>query len=344
MKIALCILSRNEGILHIRSALQTLGHEVCMLSLNSFETSCSYIEKKCDELGLHRMRRQFDESRFATYIETISAWHPERLLFVNLPDTVFSYEEMCRIREAAHAISCSLCVWMIDVCERREALLDFCRLFDTVASYERTDAAWISSHGVPARFVPVGYTDAYGRQGGLQEKEQDILFIGTPYRSRLRLLEDLAKGIQKQLVGVRLRVIGPFWERRYPWKKFLFRFRYRMLYPCVENRMVSPEEAAKCYAMSRICVNLHRVDARGCNPRTYEILAAGGFELVDKRDDYDILVPNQDLVAFENVTTMIEKIRYYLDHESERLAIAKNGQSKVREARSMPEMLRMVLR
>ena len=90
MKIALCILSRNEGILHIRSALQTLGHEVCMLSLNSFETSCSYIEKKCDELGLHRMRRQFDESRFATYIETISAWHPERLLFVNLPDTVFS--------------------------------------------------------------------------------------------------------------------------------------------------------------------------------------------------------------------------------------------------------------
>lgn len=342
MKIALAILSRNESVLHIRSSLRALGHEVRMLSLDPFEMSCSYIEKKCDELGLHGRRRRFDTARFATYIETLSVWRPERMLFVNLPDSVFSYEEMCRIRETAQAVCCSLCVWMVDVCTRSEALLDFCGLFDTVASYERADAAWISSHGVPARFVPVGYADVYGQQTLSQEKEQDILFIGTPYRSRLHLLETLAKDVRKYAEGGLL-VIGPFWERRYPWKKFLFRLRYPTLYRCVENRAVPPEEAARYYTVSRICLNLHRTDANGCNPRTYEILASGGFELVDVRGDYDILIPDQDLVVFENVEAMVEKIRYYLAHETERLTIANSGQSKVREVRSMREMLRMVL-
>ena len=341
MKIALAILSRNESVLHISAALRALGHEVRILSLDPFAMCCSYLEKKCDEFGLHGRRRHFDESRFAAYIDMISTWRPERILFVNLPDSIFSYEEMCRIRETAHAVHCVLCVWIVDVCARSEALLSFCRLFDTVSSYERTDVEWIASHNVSASFVPLGYADAYGRQESLPEKEQDIVFVGTPYRSRLRLLEALAKDVQ-QYAG-RLLVVGPFWERRYPWKKLLFRLRYPMLYPCVENRVISPEEAARYYAASRICLNLHRSDASGCNPRTYEILAVGGFELVDARSDYDILTPDQDLVVFEDVEAMVEKIRYYLTHEMERLAIANKGQSKVRDVRSMREMIRMVL-
>ena len=39
----------------------------------------------------------------------------------------------------------------------------------------------------------------------------------------------------------------------------------------------------------------------------------------------------EDLAVYENETDLIEKIRYYLEHEEERMQIAENGQRKVRE-------------
>ena len=194
---------------------------------------------------------------------------------------------------------------------------------------------------MPARFLPVGYADVYGRIRSRGEAEQDVLFIGTPYHSRLRLLEQAAQ--RARVEDWRLRVIGPFWERRYPWKRLSLRLRYPALYPCVENRTVSPREAAELYAASRICLNLHREDASGCNPRTYEILAAGGFELLDVRADYDILRPGQDLDTFRDEAELLAKIRYYLSHEGQRAALARCGQEAVLETRSMREMLRRLL-
>lgn len=337
MKIALSILSRNEEVLCVRRLLESLGHEVCMLSLDPFETHCSYVERKLAQLGFHGLRRRFDMARLDAHLDVLSNWQPDRLFFLNLPDDVFSYEQMQAVRKAAQKAGCPLCAWIVDICKRSDALLDFCRLFDSVASYEKADAEWLFAHGIPARFLPLGYSEVYAEQETCFEKEQDILFIGTPYRSRLHLLEQVA--LQACEEGWKLRVIGPLWAHRYPWKKLQFRLRYPALYPCVENRVTSPEEAARLYAASRICLNLHHADAKGCNPRTYEILAVGGFELVDQREDYDILRPGQDLVSFTDAYDLLRKIRYYLIHDEERRMIGEKGQNSVLGIRSRRTIL-----
>lgn len=341
MRVALGILPRNDAILQIGIALRALGHEVRTLSLEPYASRASYAAKKLDRLGWKEARRRFDAARLADHLAVLHTWRPQRLLFVSLPDDVFSYADMCEIRRAAQDVGCALSVWHVDVCERTDAVVAFCALFDRVCSYERKDAEWLSAHGLPARFCPVGYAEAYATPAAARAAEHDILFIGTPYRARVSLLGRLARESAKR--GWRLCVVGSFWERQYPWKKLLFRLRHPALYACVRNGTVSPAQAAALYARSRICLNLHREDAGGCNPRTYEILAAGGMEILDAREDYDILSPGRDMETFRTEAELLEKIAYYLSHEAERASMARCGKKTVWKRRATRELLQNVL-
>lgn len=46
-------------------------------------------------------------------------------------------------------------------------------------------------------------------------------------------------------------------------------------------------------------------------------------------DFLDDFVPGEDLVYYESKEDLLQKVVYYLDHEEERKAIAKNGHDKV---------------
>jgi spore maturation protein CgeB len=63
--------------------------------------------------------------------------------------------------------------------------------------------------------------------------------------------------------------------------------------------------------------------------RDFEVPACGGFYLVEHTPDYaDFFIPSQEVESWRTVGELIEKIRYYLDHESERAAIAAAGQRR----------------
>jgi spore maturation protein CgeB len=61
--------------------------------------------------------------------------------------------------------------------------------------------------------------------------------------------------------------------------------------------------------------------------RVFEVPAAGGFMLTAKSDDDigEYYVPGKEIVVFETVPELMEKIQYYLSHDKERQAIAKAG-------------------
>ena len=60
--------------------------------------------------------------------------------------------------------------------------------------------------------------------------------------------------------------------------------------------------------------------------RAFDILGAGGFLLTNYQADFmDCYVPGEDFIYYENKQDMLSKIDYYLTHEDERIAIAKNG-------------------
>ncbi len=122
------------------------------------------------------------------------------------------------------------------------------------------------------------------------------------------------------------------------------------------GKRFTEEDAVKIYNYSKININLHSsmwhwdVNPSGdfLNPRVYEILGCGGFQLVDRRRYLKgIFEDGKDLVVFDSVEDLRKKIRYYLDNEAERSTIAKHGYNTVRKhhtyERRVSEMMNIIL-
>ena len=88
---------------------------------------------------------------------------------------------------------------------------------------------------------------------------------------------------------------------------------------------------------------LHLPAHKGVNPRTFEIMATGSFQLIDEREDYAGLVTERDMVIFRSTEELIEKISYYLAHEDERERIAAHGHAAVLGRYSMEASLNRIL-
>ncbi len=104
------------------------------------------------------------------------------------------------------------------------------------------------------------------------------------------------------------------------------------------NVRLEPEEYVKIFNASQINLNLHSsvthpgVDPIGdfANPRTFEIAACGGFQIVDTRDDMpEMFEIGREIVTFSNIDDLREKIDYYLNHPGERKEIAEAGKRRV---------------
>lgn len=67
--------------------------------------------------------------------------------------------------------------------------------------------------------------------------------------------------------------------------------------------------------------------------RCMDIMGSGGFLLTNYQSDFlDFFIPGEDFCYYESEDDFIQKIRYYLSHESERRQIAENGFGKMSES------------
>lgn len=63
--------------------------------------------------------------------------------------------------------------------------------------------------------------------------------------------------------------------------------------------------------------------------RDFEVPMAGGFYLVEAAPDYpELFRPGVEVETWNNVRELVDKIRYYLEHESERRRIAAAGKQR----------------
>lgn len=341
MKIILAIYPRNDKILHIKYTLESLGHEVRLLGLASYREQCSYAMKKIDKLGIHHFKNKYNRNRYNELLHLLKQWQPDRLLFIDLPENVFSYDELCQIKQMTNLNRILFQIWLVDPLKRTEEEIKLYRLFDKVFSYEKGDVIWLKRFRISAYFCPVGYSKDYETAMLTRLYKKDIVFVGTPYSYRLMLLEAVAH--RANIEKWSLQVYGPFFCSRYPWKKILFKKRYPHLYPCIKNGVFSSKQIAEIYKSSRICLNIHGNGAGSCNPRTYEILATGSFEIIDKRSDYDILEPGRDIIVFQDKDDLQDKIEYYLVNSKAREKLAANGYNKVKNKRTIKSALEDIL-
>lgn len=87
---------------------------------------------------------------------------------------------------------------------------------------------------------------------------------------------------------------------------------------------------------SKINLNMtNRPIKTGLPLRIFDLMACGGFVLSNYQAEIpEIFVPDEDIVLYDSIPDMLAKIDYYLEHEEERVQIAKNGYEKVKEYHS----------
>ena len=105
-----------------------------------------------------------------------------------------------------------------------------------------------------------------------------------------------------------------------------------------KNKRVDPFDIVKIYNAGKINLNLHSstshegVNPVGdfVNPRTFEIAACGGFQLVDERSELaDLMAPGIEVATFSSIDDLCKKVNYYLKYEDEARSIAAKGKTKV---------------
>ena len=104
-------------------------------------------------------------------------------------------------------------------------------------------------------------------------------------------------------------------------------------------------EMPKVFRMSKINLNFTIPNIKSGIPlRIWDVLGCGGFLLTN----YQAEIPyyfkeGEDLVCFDGLEDLCEKVGYYLEHEEERKRIAWNGDHKVREKHSYIERIHTIL-
>ena len=104
-------------------------------------------------------------------------------------------------------------------------------------------------------------------------------------------------------------------------------------------------EMPKVFRMSKINLNFTIPNIKSGIPlRIWDVLGCGGFLLTN----YQAEIPyyfkeGEDLVCFDGLEDLCEKVGYYLEHEEERKRIAWNGYHKGREKHSYIERIHTIL-
>lgn len=154
----------------------------------------------------------------------------------------------------------------------------------------------------------------------------DVAFVGrySPmFKDRNKYLHDIYKAFKKDyniqyylLTGKRFKGLIPI----LPWKVLK-----------AYNKPVFLEDMFKVFGRSKVVLNAHSniTGEHKGNMRVFEALGSGSFLLTDYGKYPENLIDGKDFVSYKNKNDLLDKIKYYLINDSERLEIANNGYEKV---------------
>lgn len=116
--------------------------------------------------------------------------------------------------------------------------------------------------------------------------------------------------------------------------------------PHVNNRGPADSriDMPKIFKCSKINLNMTiKTIETGIPLRIFDILGCKGFLITNYQSEIpDYFIPDEDLVIYEDLDDLIYKIRYYLQHEDERLKIAENGYEKVKRLYTYEHRLKKI--
>ena len=152
----------------------------------------------------------------------------------------------------------------------------------------------------------------------------DICFVGAKYPEREELLTSV-KDLNIKIYG---------WK---DWESSPLASYY--------HGPLNLAESVKAYRCAKICLNTNiNPPINGVNAKTFEIAAAGGFQLSDYRKDIDGLFEvGKEIEIFHDPLQFREKVEFYLKNTDLREQIAAAAQSRVMKDHTMGKRVREIL-
>lgn len=152
----------------------------------------------------------------------------------------------------------------------------------------------------------------------------DVCFVGARYPERERMLA--------MLTDFKLKIFG--WK---DWEHSPLASHY--------HGPLDAAGSAKAYRCAAVVLNMNlEPPVNGVNAKTFEICAAGGFQLTDFRTDLPrLFTEGQELAVFKSIGELKEKIEYYLAHPDERGEIARVGRERVLREHTLRHRVRTII-
>lgn len=328
------------------NALLELGHNVEFYELEFFDrTKLNRIEYLKWRFNKKRYESKFYKANMIKFEKVLSKADIDVFIYFN---GLIRFEYM---NDSIHSLlvkkGVKSIVWYMDAikhCNESNKMLQY---YDEIYSFEESDVEHYKKLGIRVQHLPIGVdTKIYcnSLETKRKSKDWDICFVGNATPNRLKVLEEISKYAYEN--SLKMVVYGGYWTTRYKWKeclrKYQFKSKFPYLFMYVVNKNITPEEVAELYLNTKICLNIHTSIHNGCNPRTFEILGNGNFELCDFRGEFAKygIKDGEHLAVYNNIEECISKINYYLGNDLERENIGNNGKNIVLKEYTVKELVK----
>ena len=169
-------------------------------------------------------------------------------------------------------------------------------------------------------YVPFGYKPSvhFPEMPISQEEkhrfESDVVFLGGMDQDRLPLFESL----HQALPDVRLHLYGGYWEKS-------------QALGSLHKGLAFGRDYRLALGGCKIAVNVVRRSNRDDHVmRTFEIPACRAFMLAERTPEHlEMFREGTEMACFSTAQELIQQVRYFLTHHSERQSIADGGHKKV---------------
>lgn len=181
--------------------------------------------------------------------------------------------------------------------------------------------------GANHHFLPVAAHPPAHRPLDISKQDHErfyapVGFMGHGYPNRQSVFSRLVPK------GLPLGIWGTGWPKKGGWKLLVRE----------DGRRLTSDEVIKVYNACDVVLNLHSSPTAGdgvakadfVNPRTFEVAACGGFQLVDRVQGLEkLFAPGREMAVFNSEDELLEMARHYLANPEERARIAQAGRRRV---------------
>lgn len=265
---------------------------------------------KLSKLKITKFKKQYDQKLNDEILEFYNEFNPEIVLVIKgfqiLPSTLEKMHKSIKV------------LWMMDSVYRYPNVLKNIEMYDYRFMFENEDVEKLKQEGIESYFLPLAADkNKYFPQNGI-DKDIDILFIGSLYKSRKEMFENLSKDFK----DLNICVYGKYTDIKCPIS--YFKYLNKDIRRVFKNSYVEAKEVNNLYSRAKICINLHHEQSKdGCNPRFYEILASQSFQIVDY-NEYIVKNYGDKVENFKTYDELKSKIEFYLQNEEERKKSIRN--------------------